>query len=379
MLAIAAATGIMPQCLGSTPRQRVCRWHDRRYDSRQSRSLSLIIPILVGRKRGEDHLVPRSMAALVGYNDMERLDTSMQLGSKQWLMTLLLAGIASPALASIQGTYSGNFVTGIQSVSGEGTGAYSYVHTSSSAKKTANAGYGQYAGGNVIFAMANNDSFTFTVNDLNSNGLDDGDIIELALTVDLLRHDGSLNGTNTGALVATLSLTGNLTVGGTADSEHSSGFTNGIRNITSADTASSFQGVDYTIAVNQDFSIHGVDYFDGDEFTGDAYFQSGKLAGPFNGVSFDDTMDPDMITFAIWGDSRNMNGAGVSHNTGIFTPITGSVDNDHALGFDIFIKGNKLPGPNQNDIVPEASSVMVWCLLSCMGLVALRGRGNAFA
>ncbi len=292
-------------------------------------------------------------------------------------MALAFAVIASPVLGSIQGTYSGKFLTGIQSVAGEGTGAYSYVHTSISAKKTANANYGQYAGGKVVFAMDNRDGISFSYNDADTNGaLGVGDQIILDFTVDLLKFDGLLDSSNTLLdVVATLSLKGNLTVGGTAAVEHSSGFTNGIRNITSGDTASTFQGIDYTIAVTADFSIHSVDYKVGDEFTGDAFFQSGKLAGPFNGVSFDDATDPDKITFAIWGDSRNMNdSAGTSHNTGFYTKVGDqqASDPNHALGFDIFIEADKIPGPGTDEIVPEASSVMVWGLLSCMGLLFRR-------
>ena len=262
------------------------------------------------------------------------------------LLAFLCATLVSPAFGSIEGTYSGSILTGSQ-----GGGAFSYVHQSTSAKKVGDAGYAQYAGGQVLFAMDNApNSISFSVIDGDSNGLDDGDFIDLDFTVNLRSFDGSFDNTNTGAVVGTLAVNGRLSVGSTemsATSSHSSSFTNAIRNITAGDKDPLHEGLSYTI-------VSG-----GDTYTGDAFFQSGELAGPFNGVSYDDTTK--QISFAIWGNSRNMDANGDPNETGTLN------GNANSLGFDIYIEGQ---------IVPEATSLIVWSLLAGFGLSYARRKGS---
>lgn len=277
----------------------------------------------------------------------------MQAGSMKLLLAVLFAAVATPAFGSIEGTYSGNVLTGQ-----EGGAAYSYIHESTSAKKMGDANYYQKAGGNVLMALDNRDSFNFTVEDVGMDGLGAGDKIHLNFELDLLKFDGSLNTTNDLlGVVATLKLEGTLTVGG----NHSANFSHGIHNITAADTDPGFAGLDYTIEVTSPFSIDSHNFVVGDEFTGDLFVQSGALAGPFNGID-------DSIAFAIWGDSRNMDGAGNPNNTGQFDPAGAGAAIGKALGFDIYIEAQ---------IIPEASSIFVWSLLTyCVGM-AVRRRNAA--
>lgn len=82
------------------------------------------------------------------------------------VVTLFIALLSSPVFASIEGTYSGSFLTG------KSVGAYSYIHDSTAAKRAdGDAGYTQYAGGNLIFAMDNTNSVSFNVHDFGSDGL----------------------------------------------------------------------------------------------------------------------------------------------------------------------------------------------------------------
>lgn len=262
---------------------------------------------------------------------------------------LFIAALSSPVSASIEGTYSGSFLTG------KSVGAYSYIHDSTAAKKpNGDAGYTQYAGGNIIFAMDSTKTVSFDFNDAGNDGLGAGDTIDLSIQVDLLEYDGSLNSTNSLTdVVATLTLNGTLTVGGS----FSDSFTHGIHNITSADTDPNFPGLAYQIDVTKAFSSYSV----GDKFTGDGFFQSGKLADPFNGIGYDPVTKT--LSFAIWGDSANQGG-----DTGTFnaaSPTVGPVG--QRLGFDIFIEAQ---------IVPEAASVFVWGLLTFLGVSYLRHKNG---
>jgi len=281
----------------------------------------------------------------------------MRYGYVRPLLVLLVAAMATPAVGSIDGTYSGNFITGVQ-----GGAAYSYIHESTSASKKGNANYYQNAGGKVIFAMDIEDDISFSVTDNGAAGFGEGDVIDLNFEVGLLRFDGfgASNTGSTGTIVGKLTVEGSLTVGGTHDHERSSSFTNGIRNITAADQDESFSGLNYTIDVVNGFSINGNNYVAGDQFTGDAFFQSGALAGPFNGINYDEVTKT--ISFAIWGNSRNMDDDGDPHETGHFNGI------DQSLGFDIFIEAQ---------VVPEASSLIVWSLLTCLGLSLVRQKTRA--
>jgi len=268
------------------------------------------------------------------------------------LVGLVALVLVNPVLASIEGPYAGNFLTGTQ-----GDGAYSYVHNATSAKKSGDAGYNQQAGGSIIFAMDSNDDISFTVDDVGLDGLGAGDKINLNFTVDLLKYDGSLNSTNDNLnVVATLNVAGSLIVGGT----FSPTFTDGISNISAADQDPNFSGLDYTIEVVDNFSINAENFSIGDTFAGDAFFQSGNLAGPFNGVSYNNATQT--ISFAIWGDSRNMDANGDPHGTGKFTP-TGGSETDRNIGFDIYIEAQ---------FVPEASSVIVWSMLTFLGMSYFR-------
>lgn len=275
------------------------------------------------------------------------------------LLGLTVAAASSLANASIEGTYVGSFLTG-----NEGGAAYSYVHSSTTAKKNGDANYNQYAGGGVIFAIDNRDQVSFSVTDTGMDGFGAGDIVNLDLTVNLLAFDGSLDNVNdtSGGVVGTLSVSGALTVGG----NHSASFTDGISNITAADTAASFAGLNYSIEVTSDFTVGSTSYSAGDVFDGDAFFQSGALAGPFNGVSYDAANKE--ISFAVWGDSRNMDGRdggtglGNPNNTGTYTPDGGS-SSSKALGFDLYITAS---------VVPEAASVLVWGMLASVAAIGFR-------
>jgi hypothetical protein len=268
---------------------------------------------------------------------MDIRKTSLFVGS-------LMASLAAPVFASLEGTYSGNFVTG-QSV-----GAYSYINDATSAKRIdGDADYTQYAGGNFIFAMDNTNTVSFNVNDAGNDGLGAGDTIDLDIQVDLLEFDGTLNESNSLTdVVATLSLQGTLTVGGS----FSPSFTHGIYNI---DASGPGTGLGYQIEVTRQFSTYSV----GDRFTGDAFFQSGDLAAPFNGIGYDS--ETGTLSFAIWGDSANKAG-----DTGKFEDGSGLVD--HRLGFDLVIEAHHMP---------EASSVIVWSLLTFLGISHLRRKGGA--
>ena len=265
-------------------------------------------------------------------------------------MGLLIATLVSPVYASLEGSYSGNFLVG------KSVGAYSYILDAKSAKKVdGDADYMQYAGGDFIFAIDNTKTISFEVNDLGNDGLGDGDTIDLNITVDLLQFDGTLDSTNSMTdVVATLSLQGTLTVGGS----FSPSFTNGIHNITAGDTGAGFAGLAYQIDVTKAFSTYSV----GDKFTGDVFFQSANLEAPFNGVGYD--AGTNTLSFAVWGDSANQGG-----DTGMFDaagPAVGDVG--RRLGFDMFIEAQH---------VPEASSVVVWGLLTCLGMSYRRRKNDA--
>lgn len=265
----------------------------------------------------------------------------MEFRNASLFVGLLIATLATPVCASIEGTYSGTFLTG------KSVGAYSYIHDSTAAKRAnGDAGYMQYAGGNIIFAMDNTNTVSFDVNDFGNDGLGAGDTIDLSIQVDLLEFDGSLNSTNSLTdVVATLTLNGTLTVGGS----FSPSFTHGIHNITAADTDPNTPGLAYQIDVTKAFSTYSV----GDKFTGDSFYQSGDLAAPFNGIGYDPVAKK--LSFAIWGDSANQGG-----DTGMFDAAGATAGPvGQRLGFDIFIEAQ---------IVPEASSVAVWSLLTFLGV-----------
>lgn len=259
----------------------------------------------------------------------------------------LLALPATSALASIQGVYGGNYVTGT-----DGGAAFSYVHASTTAKKSGEAGYMQHAGGTVLFAIDNSaNGVSFFFNDPNSNGLDDGDSLTLTnQKIALTTYDGSLNTTNTGAAAGFLTLNGTLDVGGTPSTP--AGLTHGLRNITATDTSPSFSGLSYTITDVTDTNTL---------YSGEIFFQSGALAGPFNGIGYDASTKT--ITFALWGNSLNKGGT----QTGL-----DAAGGDAPLGFDLYVTAELLPNPGGNELVPEAASFGVWGLL--LATTALRSR-----
>ena len=264
-------------------------------------------------------------------------------------LAILFALGAAPAFGSIQGSYSGGFSTGQI-----GGAAFSYIHAATSAKKSGDAEYDQFAGGAIQYAIDNaNDAISFVFNDPNGNGLDDGDSLTFTnATVGLLTHDGSFDSTNTGSAAGFLTLNGTLNVGGAYSTNTTTNFTHGIRNITAADTSAAHTGLFYTIT---DTSGSNVLY------SGEIFFQSGALAGPFNGIKYD--AGEQELTFALWGNSLNKGGRESGIGSG-----GGDIALPAPLGFDIFI---------QAGVVPEASSVVVWSLLGGIGLVRRRRRDSA--
>ena len=94
----------------------------------------------------------------------------------------IAALLAAPALASIEGTYTGSMKVGV-----DGGAAYSYVHEATAAKKKGDAGYYQKASGDIIFAMDNSDSFSFKYNDLGGDGLTADHSIDLEIMANPLK------------------------------------------------------------------------------------------------------------------------------------------------------------------------------------------------
>jgi hypothetical protein len=277
----------------------------------------------------------------------------MRCSTSNVLALAVCLALGTPALGSIQGTYSGNFVTGVSGA------AYSYIHEATKVPKTGDANYAQYAGGKVLYAIdsapAANIGFMF--NDVSGDGLSNGDSLTFNnLSVGILVHDGSFDTTNTGAAAGTLTLDGTLTIGGGFSDNAPTNFTHGVYNVLE-NSPVSLTGLVYTI---NDTPGNGGGVLN----SGEIFFQSGELAGPFNGIKYD--AGSKKLTFAIWGNSLdNLGGeSGVDAN-GSAAP----------LGFDIFVEATLIPGPDPNQTVPEATSLVIWSLLTCSGLLV--GRRSA--
>ena len=105
--------------------------------------------------------------------------------------TIAYRDMGSPVFASVEGTCSGNFVTGNQ-----GGGEYWNIHKLTSAKKIGDAGLLPKVGGPVSFAMEASDSISFRVEDVGMDGLGTGNEIQLDFEADRLNFHGTLGSTN---------------------------------------------------------------------------------------------------------------------------------------------------------------------------------------
>ena len=269
----------------------------------------------------------------------------MRVAIKTVLILATSVLLVSPAVASIQGTFSGNFAVGV-----DGGAGYSYVHAATSMPKSGDALYDQFAGGQVQYAIDPSPTVQFFFNDVGGDGLSDGDSLTFNnATVGLLTHDGSLDGTHTGSPAGILRLSGTLNIGGSHSSSAPSNFTHGISNIEAGNTDPGHMGLFYTITSLANDVLN----------TGEIFFQSGALAGPFNGIKYDETTET--LSFAIWGNSLNKGGRESGKD---------AAGTNAPLGFDVFINAQRFPGSTQN--VPEPVSLAVWSLLGYTGLIVRR-------
>lgn len=108
----------------------------------------------------------------------------------------LFLGVAAPAATAVPVTYSGQITNGAA-----GGNAWSY---------------GYAIGGPTLFALDPASAFTYSFDDVNGNGLDSGDRLDVNATVDIVDYSGDLFGAHTlEAGLGTLTLAGSFTVGGT--------------------------------------------------------------------------------------------------------------------------------------------------------------------
>lgn len=275
-----------------------------------------------------------------------------------FLAITAFACTASTAWSAIEGTYNGQFRTG------SGGGAWSYVHSASSGDVSGmtDQGFRQKPSGSVYFAMRNDQQISFAFSDVDNSGtLTNFDLVNFSILVDLHEHDGSFNSTNTGEIVAQMTINGVLEVWGS----HSSLFTHGLR----AYDYSSTGGLDYEITLTEDSG----NFDEGDILSGKIYPQSGNLMGPFNGISYDSASE--VLSLAFWADSRRPqnlpvpSGSTESINTGVWQ--RGTYSAERALGFDVYIQSELTDTSDDDPVVPEPATMLVW-----LGLIS---SGGAFA